>query len=96
MDMGAYVIVINAEQVTVTGTKADDKLYFRHVNGRPGSWKSETFNQLQRVSDAQGGGLIDTHRAAVAQGQGGRKAARGEGAHTSLQCQAGCGQLLMC
>lgn len=51
MDMGAYVIVINAEQVTVTGTKADDKLYFRHVNGRPGSWKSETFNQLQRVSD---------------------------------------------
>lgn len=48
MDMGAYVVVINAEQVTVTGNKPEDKLYFRHVNGRPGSWKSETFNQLQR------------------------------------------------
>lgn len=48
MDMGAYVVVINADQVTVTGNKPDDKLYFRHVNGRPGSWKSETFNQLQR------------------------------------------------
>lgn len=54
MDMGAYVIVINAEQVTVTGSKPDDKLYFRHVNGRPGSWKSETFNQLQRVSNTAG------------------------------------------
>lgn len=54
MDMGAYVIVINAEQVTVTGSKPDDKLYFRHVNGRPGSWKSETFNQLQRVSHTAG------------------------------------------
>jgi hypothetical protein len=50
MDMGAYVVVINAEQVTVTGNKPDGKLYFRHVNGRPGSWKTETFNELQRVS----------------------------------------------
>jgi large subunit ribosomal protein L13 len=48
MDMGAYVVVINADQVTVTGNKPDGKLYFRHVNGRPGSWKSETFNELQR------------------------------------------------
>jgi len=58
MDMGAYVVVINADQVTVTGNKPDDKLYFRHVNGRPGSWKSETFNQLQRVSEThtRGGG----------------------------------------
>jgi hypothetical protein len=54
MDMGAYVIVINAEQVTVTGNKPDDKLYFRHVNGRPGSLKLETFNQLQRVSHTAG------------------------------------------
>jgi hypothetical protein len=36
-------------QVTVTGNKASDKTYFRHVNGRPGSWSIETFNQLQQV-----------------------------------------------
>ncbi len=49
MDMGAYVVVINAEKVTVSGRKPEQKTYFRHVNGRPGSWKIETFNELQRV-----------------------------------------------
>jgi len=34
--------------VTVTGNKANDKTYFRHVNGRPGSWRIESFNQLQQ------------------------------------------------
>jgi large subunit ribosomal protein L13 len=34
--------------VTVTGNKANAKTYFRHVNGRPGSWHIETFNQLQQ------------------------------------------------
>eukprot|EP00878_Enallax_costatus_P001070 GHUV01001207.1.p1 GENE.GHUV01001207.1~~GHUV01001207.1.p1 ORF type:complete len:219 (+),score=82.90 GHUV01001207.1:221-877(+) len=48
MDMGSYVVVINADKVTVTGNKANAKTYFRHVNGRPGSWKIETFNELQR------------------------------------------------
>lgn len=53
MDMGSYVVVINADKVQVTGNKATDKTYFRHVNGRPGSWKIETFNELQRVSHVQ-------------------------------------------
>lgn len=48
MDMGAYVVVINADKVIVTGNKANDKTYFRHVNGRPGSWRVETFTQLQQ------------------------------------------------
>eukprot|EP00775_Hariotina_reticulata_P005250 gene5250-5485_t len=48
MDMGAYVVVINAEKVRVTGNKPTQKTYFRHVNGRPGSWKIETFNELQK------------------------------------------------
>ena len=47
MDMGAMLIVINAEKVTVTGAKFDDKLYKRHVNGLPGSMKIETFKELQ-------------------------------------------------
>lgn len=47
MDMGAMLIIVNAEKVTVTGRKFDDKLYKRHVNGLPGSMKQETFKQLQ-------------------------------------------------
>jgi large subunit ribosomal protein L13 len=46
-DMGAFVIVINSEKVVVTGKKFDDKTYFRHVNGRPGSYSMESFKHLQ-------------------------------------------------
>lgn len=49
MDMGGYVVVINADKVTVTGRKTSDKLYRRHTNGRPGTMKEETFEQLQKV-----------------------------------------------
>lgn len=49
MDMGAYVVVINADKVVVSGKKAGVKTYFRHVTGRPGSWTIETFNELQKV-----------------------------------------------
>ncbi|MEM6251477.1 MAG: 50S ribosomal protein L13 [Cyanobacteria bacterium P01_D01_bin.156] len=46
MDTGDFVIVVNAEKVTVTGRKPEQKLYRRH-SGRPGGMKVETFNQLQ-------------------------------------------------
>ncbi len=49
MDMGAYVVVINADKVVVSGKKPGVKTYFRHVTGRPGSWTIETFNELQKV-----------------------------------------------
>ena len=35
MDMGDFVVVINAEKVKVTGNKEKDKSYFRH-SGYPG------------------------------------------------------------
>ena len=35
MDMGDFVVVINAEKVKVTGNKEKDKTYFRH-SGHPG------------------------------------------------------------
>ena len=47
MDTGDFVIVINANKVTVSGNKSNDKLYRRH-SGRPGGMKVETFNELQR------------------------------------------------
>ena len=35
MDTGDYVVVINAEKVTATGRKMDEKMYYRHT-GFPG------------------------------------------------------------
>lgn len=48
MDMGSYVVIINAEKVTVTGNKDQQKMYYRHT-GRPGSLKEENFKKLQAV-----------------------------------------------
>ena len=38
MDMGDFVIVINAEKIKVSGKKEEDKSYFRH-SGYPGGIK---------------------------------------------------------
>ncbi|KAI8105317.1 hypothetical protein M9435_000484 [Picochlorum sp. BPE23] len=47
MDMGAFVIVINADKIDVTGKKEYQKIYHRHTVGRPGSWKKETLEQVR-------------------------------------------------
>jgi len=47
MDIGDFVIVVNADKVVVTGRKSEQKLYRRH-SGRPGGMKTETFAQLQK------------------------------------------------
>ncbi|KAM5586370.1 50S ribosomal protein L13, chloroplastic [Rosa sericea] len=47
VDMGAFVIVVNAEKVAVSGKKRNQKLYRRH-SGRPGGMTVETFDQLQQ------------------------------------------------
>jgi len=41
MDMGDFVIVVNAEKTVLTGRKEQQKVYYRH-SGRPGSLRSET------------------------------------------------------
>jgi large subunit ribosomal protein L13 len=46
VDTGDYVIVVNAEKVTVTGNKFKDKVYHAHT-GFPGGLKSVTFDKLQ-------------------------------------------------
>lgn len=46
VDTGDYIIVINAEKVTVTGNKFKDKVYYAH-SGFPGGLKSITFDKLQ-------------------------------------------------
>ena len=44
-DGGDYVIVINAEKIKVTGSKFDNKKYYRH-SLFPGGLKTETFKDL--------------------------------------------------
>ena len=46
VDTGDYIIVINAEKVTVTGNKAQNKMYYAHT-GFPGGLKSTNFEKLQ-------------------------------------------------
>jgi len=40
VDCGDFVIVVNAEQVVLTGAKERDKVYYRHTTQQPGSLKS--------------------------------------------------------
>jgi len=46
VDIGDYVIVTNAQSITVTGLKDKSKIYFSH-SGRPGGSKVETLNSLR-------------------------------------------------
>ena len=51
VDIGDFVIVINAEKIAVTGSKLDDKMYYRH-SGYPGGLKQITLReQLARFPD---------------------------------------------
>ena len=46
MDMGDYIIVINAEKISVTGKKMHDKKYYRH-SGFPGGIYERSFQEYQ-------------------------------------------------
>jgi large subunit ribosomal protein L13 len=51
MDVGDYVIVINADKIRVTGRKLDQKIYYRH-SGYPGGLRQRTLReQLQRFPE---------------------------------------------
>lgn len=51
VDVGDYVVVVNAEKITVTGKKLDEKMYYRH-SGYPGGLKRLTLRQqLQKFPD---------------------------------------------
>jgi large subunit ribosomal protein L13 len=48
VDTGDFVVVVNAEKIAVTGTKLDDKMYYRH-SGYPGGLKARPLRvQLER------------------------------------------------
>lgn len=47
MDMGDYVIVINADKVVLTGNKLDQKVAYSH-SGRPGGLKAVPYRTLMQ------------------------------------------------
>ena len=50
VDTGDFVVVINAEKVLVSGTKATDKIYYHHT-GYPGGLKAASVKEI-REKDA--------------------------------------------
>ena len=62
VDTGDYIVVINAEQVRVTGNKTSDKIYYSHT-GFPGGIKEISFEKLidkapERVIEAAVKGML--------------------------------------
>ena len=66
VEMGDYVIVINAAHIKVTGNKMDDKMYYRHT-GYPGGLKSTNLRDLlaknpERVIEKAVWGMLPHNR----------------------------------
>jgi len=66
MDMGDYVVVVNAAQVVVTGAKAEQKTYFAH-SGYPGGISSQSFTEMlathpERVIENAVRGMLPKNR----------------------------------
>jgi large subunit ribosomal protein L13 len=45
IDVGDFVVVVNAEKVSVTGNKRAEKRYYRH-SGYPGGLRSRTLDEM--------------------------------------------------
>jgi large subunit ribosomal protein L13 len=52
LDMGDFVVVVNAEKIRVTGKKLDDKIYYRHT-GYVGGLKETTLADMLRRKPQQ-------------------------------------------
>ncbi len=52
VDCGDYVVVINADQLVVTGNKREGKVYYRH-SGYPGGLKEATLNEKMATDSTQ-------------------------------------------
>lgn len=66
MDVGDYVVVINAEKVAVTGRKASQKLYRTH-SGYPSGYKEKTYKMVmeqhpERIIEHAVSGMIPDNR----------------------------------
>ncbi len=46
VDTGDFIVIVNADKIRVTGTKANDKVYYRH-SGFPGGIYATKFKDMQ-------------------------------------------------
>lgn len=44
-DTGDFVVVVNADKIALSGTKLDNKFYYRH-SGIPGGFRAEAYRSL--------------------------------------------------
>ena len=49
MDMGDFVVIVNAEKITVTGNKETEKIYFSHT-GYPGGVKQKSLSSVRKAN----------------------------------------------
>ena len=66
LDCGDHVVVVNAEKIALTGTKLDDKKYYRY-SGYPGGLKETTARRVlethpERVLEAAVKGMLPKTR----------------------------------
>ena len=66
VEMGDYVIVVNADRIKVTGNKLDDKMYYRHSR-YPGGLKSANLREMlakhpERVIERAVWGMLPHNR----------------------------------
>ncbi len=52
IDTGDYVVVVNADNVSVTGNKLDTKNYYRH-SGHPGGLKERTMREQMEMDSTK-------------------------------------------
>ena len=73
VDTGDFVIILNADKIRMTGTKATSKEYYRH-SGYPGGLKMETFAEAmqkhpERVIEHAVKGMLPKNTLGRAQGK---------------------------
>jgi large subunit ribosomal protein L13 len=66
MDVGDYVVVINAEKIMVSGRKAQQKVYITH-SGYPGGFKSKKYSSVmeqhpERIIEHAVAGMLPINR----------------------------------
>lgn len=66
MDMGDFVVVINAEKIMVSGRKAQQKVYITH-SGYPGGFKSKKYSMVmeqhpERIIEHAVAGMLPINR----------------------------------
>jgi large subunit ribosomal protein L13 len=52
MDDGDYVVVVNTDNLILTGNKAESKVYYRH-SGFPGGIKERTIKEVKQIDSTK-------------------------------------------